>query len=81
MWELAQCGRILHIGDNIVYLRSIKKTEPSLNIDIDNDGIPDFFGNMTTSDTVMTNGATKSFKVKYNSQTYSIYDDSVTIGQ
>lgn len=81
MWELAQCGRILHIGDNIVYLRNIKKTEPSLNIDIDNDGIPDFFGNMTTSDTVMTNGATKSFKVKYNSQTYSIYDDSVTIGQ
>ncbi len=79
MWESAQCGRILHIGDAAVYLRSVKKTTPSLNIDIDNDGTPDFFGNMTTSDVVMSNGTTRKLKLQYGGNTYSVYDDSVNI--
>lgn len=79
MWESAQCGRILHIGDAAVYLRSVKKTTPSLNIDIDNDGTPDFFGNMTTSEVVMSNGTTRKLKLQYGGNTYSVYDDSVNI--
>ena len=49
MWESAQCGRILHVGEKYVYLRSTKRTTPSLNVDVNNDGIPDFFGNMGTT--------------------------------
>ena len=47
MWESGQCGRVLHIGNKYVYLRSTKKTTPSLNFDMDQDGTPDFFGSMS----------------------------------
>ena len=76
-----QCGRILHIGDNVVYLRSVKKTTPSLNVDIDNDGIADFFGNMTISDVVMNSDTDKKLKIQFGGQTYSVYDDTVTVGE
>ena len=79
MWESAQCGRILHIGDQIVYLRATKKTTPSVNVDIDNDGVADFFGNMTTLDVPMTNGTQRKLKLSYGGQTYSVYDDSVDL--
>ena len=81
MSSIDQCGRILHIGDNVVYLRSVKKTTPSLNIDIDNDGIADFFGNMTTNDVVMNSGTERKLKLQYGGQTYSVYDDSVDVGE
>ena len=32
--EIGDCGRILHIGDNKVYLRNTKKTTPSLNVKV-----------------------------------------------
>ena len=81
MWESAQCGRILHIGDNVVYLRSSKKTTPALHIDIDNDGVADFFGNVITLDVPMTNGTQRKLKLSYGGQTYSVYDDSVDLTQ
>mgnify|MGYP002868430282 FL=1 len=74
MWESAQCGRILHIGDNVVYLRSVKKTSPSLHVKVE-DTI--FYGNMTTSDVVMNSGTDKKLKLQYDGQTYSVYDDTV----
>ena len=79
MWEAAQCGRILHIGDEVVYLRQTKKTSPALHVDIDNDGVADFFGNMTTLDIPMTRGTARKLKLRYDGQTYSVYDDSVEI--
>ena len=81
MYELASCGRILHIGDNVVYLRSAKKTTPSLNIDIDNDGEPDFFGNITTDDVVMHSGAERKLKLNVNGTLYSVYDDTVEVSE
>ena len=81
MWESAQCGRILHIGDEVVYLRATKKTSPALHIDIDNDGVADYFGNMTTSDVVMNANTDKKLKLQYGGQTYSVYDDSVNVGE
>lgn len=81
MWESAQCGRILHIGDNVVYLRATKKTSPAIHIDIDNDGIADYFGNMTTLDVPMTRGTTRKLKLRYGGITYSVYDDSVDFGE
>ena len=79
MSSVEQCGRILHIRDNVVYLRSVKKTTPSLNIDIDNDGVADFFGNMTTNDVIMNANTTRKLKLQYGGQTYSVYDDSVVV--
>ena len=81
MWESAQCGRILHIGDEVVYLRSTQKTTPALHVDIDNDGVADFFGNVITLDVPMTNGTQRKLKLSYGGQTYSVYDDSVDLTQ
>ena len=74
MSSVAQCGRILHVGDDVVYLRNVKKTTPSLNIKVGNDI---FYGNMTTNDVVMHNGATHRLKIRFNDTTYSVYDDTV----
>jgi len=81
MWESAQCGRILHIGDEVVYLRSVKKTTPALHVDIDNDGVADFFGNVTTLDVPMHTGTDRKLKLQYNGVTYSVYDDTVNVGE
>jgi len=81
MWSSDQCGRALHIGNNVVYLRNVKKTTPSLNIDIDQDGTPDFFGNMTTQDVSMHTGTDRKLKLRYNNTTYSVYDDTVAVDE
>ena len=79
MWEPEQCGRILHVGDGFVYLRSTKITEHALHVDLDHDGIADYFGNMTTLDVPMSAGTERKLKVRYDNTTYSIYDDSVDL--
>ena len=71
------CGRKLHIGDQYVYLRSEKKTTPSLNIDIDNDGVADFFGNATLQRTPINSTSSHYLHVG----DYYIYDDSVKINE
>jgi hypothetical protein len=77
MSSVDQCGRILHIGDNVVYLRSAKKTTPSLHIKVGDDV---FYGNATTLDVPVHAGVERKLKVRYNNTTYSIYDDSVDLG-
>ncbi|MBO7509525.1 MAG: hypothetical protein J6T57_04600 [Alphaproteobacteria bacterium] len=79
MWETAQCGRILHIGENVVYLRATKKTSPALHVDVDLDGIADYFGNVTTADVPMHAGNVHSLKVSKDGIVYSIYDDTITV--
>ena len=49
MPNASQCGRILHVGEDTVYLHQNRQTERTLNVDTDDDGISDFFGNMTTT--------------------------------
>ena len=77
--EAAQCGRILHLGDEVLYLRASKITSPALHVDVDHDGVADYFGNMTTADVVMHAGSERKFKVKMNDVIYSVYDDTVTV--
>ena len=79
MSSVNQCGRILRIEDDAVYLRSVAQTIPSLNVDIDNDENPDFFGNMTQTNVPMTNGSSRRLEVEYNNQQWYIYDDSVDV--
>ena len=93
MWESGQCGRILHVGEKYVYLRSVKQMTPSLNVDINNDGVPDFFGNISTTAIPMNADFINSQdnnKLKINipagvtgvSQgVYYVYDDTVNTNQ
>ncbi len=78
MWNANQCGHILHIGDASIYMCATKKTTPSLHIKIGNDT---FYGNMTTADVPMNSGTTRKLKIQYNNMTYSVYDDTVNIGE
>ena len=65
--EAGDCGRVLNFNGEKVYLRSDKKTTPSLNVSISG---KTFYGNMGTT----VDGA---LKIKSGSTTYSVYDDSM----
>ena len=72
--EAGDCGRVLHIGDGQLYLRSEQKTTPSLRVKV---GDTTFYGNMTsTEDKYMSHGVEKALKVNYSNAEYSVYDDS-----
>jgi len=76
MSSIDQCGHILHIGDDVLYLRSMKQTTPSLNVKVGDDI---FYGNMTLSDVVMHDGTERKLKVHFDNTTYSVYDDTVGV--
>ena len=65
---------ILHIDDDIIYLKSTKKTVPSLNIGMD-DGI--FYANMTTVPTPMNAATDHYLKIEYDGVIYYVCDDTV----
>jgi hypothetical protein len=64
---------ILHVGNDIVYMKSTKTTTPSLNTKINNDY---FYANMTTIPTYMSKDSTHYLKTIYNDQIYYICDDT-----
>ena len=66
--EVTDCGRILHFGNDKLYLRSGKKTTPSLNVKI---GDTTYYGNMTAG-----TGKGK-LRLKSGPTTYSVHDDSM----
>ena len=65
--EAGDCGRVLNIGSQKIYLRSDKKTDRALHVGINGDV---FYGNMSTS-------IDAPLKINYNGTTYSVYDDSM----
>ncbi len=71
--EAGDCGRILHLGDNQLYLRSDKKTDLALNVMIE-DKV--YYGNMSTADKFMSSGIEQSLKLDVGGTPYSVYDDS-----
>ena len=64
---------IFHVGDDIVYIKSVKQTTPSLNIQIGNDI---FYINMTTTRTRMSKDSTHYFHVDYGGNHYYVCDDT-----
>ena len=71
----AECyPHILHIGNDNVYLKSTKTTNPALNIRIGNDV---FYANMTTTQTALNRDTTRQLKIEYNNNIYYVCDDSV----
>ena len=71
--ESGDCGRVLHVGDSQLYLRSDRKTDKTLNFKI---GTKVYYANMSTDNIGMSHGATKALKLRFNNTTYSAYDDS-----
>ena len=64
---------VLHIGNDVVYLKSTKLTMPSLNVGMD-DGI--FYANMTTTSTPMNNATEHYLKIEYDGVIYYVCDDT-----
>ena len=65
--EEDDCGRVLNFNGEKIYLRSGKKTTPSLNVGING---TTFYGNLGT-------GSVGSLRIKSGNTTYSVYDDSM----
>lgn len=63
----------LHIGDDVIYLKSTKLTTPSLNVGMD-DGI--FYANMTTTPTVMNSDTEHYLKMNIDGVIYYVCDDT-----
>ncbi|MFQ6729786.1 MAG: hypothetical protein ACLRFK_01900, partial [Alphaproteobacteria bacterium] len=72
--ENEDCGRILYIGGQKLYLRSAQKTEHALKVKI---GDTTFYGNMSTTAKNISDGVTKKLRVNYNGTKYYVHDDSV----
>ena len=66
-------GHILHIGNDVVYLKNTKLTTPSLNVGMD-DGV--FYANMTTTPTPMNAATEHVLKIEYGGMVYYVCDDS-----
>jgi len=79
MWEVAQCGRIFHVGDDVIYLRAVRKTEHALNFDMDMDGVADYFANMTPLNVPMHINSEHGLKILLDGIEYSVYDDTVVL--
>ncbi len=79
MWELAQCGRLMHVGDSVLFMRTVKQTAPSIALDINADGVGDYWVNLTTFDVPINKNSTRKMKVKYGDVIYSVYDDTVDV--
>ena len=77
MPNASQCGRILHVGEDTVYLHQNRQTERTLNVDTDDDGISDFFGNMTTTPVSMNINTQSQLVLAFDGKTYYVYDDSM----
>ena len=73
MWQSNQCGLKLHIGDDVVYLKSTKLTTPSLNVGWGGDV---FYANMTTVPTPMNASTEHYLKIEYDGMIYYVCDDS-----
>ncbi|MCQ2582036.1 MAG: hypothetical protein MJ170_03585, partial [Alphaproteobacteria bacterium] len=79
--EEGDCGKIYHVGNGKIYLRSKRKTVPSLNFDLNNDGEADLYGNMSSSPHKMSTGTEDSLKIKIGATTYYVHDDSAPVIQ
>lgn len=80
MWTATQCGRILHIGDNIIYLHQspANPTEHRLYVRV-NDTV--YSVNLTQKqddpdDIKMSAGANRSLHIMFNDIEYLAHDDS-----
>ena len=73
--QIEDCGRILHVGDSVVYLRSAKAVTPSLNVRVDN-GV--YYASMANVAINMNVDTDLKLRIKYNDIDYSVYDETMS---
>lgn len=65
---------IMHVGNDVMYMKSTKQTTPSLNIKIGNDI---FYINMTTNRTKTNKDSARYFHVDWGDNHYYVCDDTM----
>lgn len=82
--DAGDCGRVLHVGNYEVRLKSIPSgftvPSPSVRFDYNNDGTADFYARMVQGASFMRNASdhslsNKKFKIQYNNTPYHVCDD------
>ncbi|MCQ2562512.1 MAG: hypothetical protein MJ158_02780 [Alphaproteobacteria bacterium] len=77
MATIEQCGKILHVGDNIICLTSVQETTPALAVKIDDK----VYYAKTTPISVgikpMNENTTESLRLKLDGVEYSIHDNTI----
>ncbi len=76
--EAGDCGVIMHVGDASLYLRSDKKTTPSLNV---LRGGKRYYANMSVTEESLSYGSSRKFRSEANDIEYWIHDDSSVMGE
>lgn len=72
--ELADCGRVLHIGDYVLYTKTTKPTTPAINIRPGN-GPVHYIGVSSTNHNL------SSVHVTAGDKTYTAFDDCILHGE
>ena len=64
---------IMHVGNDVVYLKSTSRTIPSLNVQIGNEI---FYANMETTQTYMSSDSPHYFRIQSGNNNYWVCDDT-----
>jgi len=77
MATIDQCGKVLHVGDNKIYLTSTQETSPALAVKLD--GVVYYAKTTPMADGVkpMNQNTTESLRSKLDGIEYSIHDNTI----
>lgn len=76
-----ECGRIMHMGDDIIYLTREKRTTPALAVQIGNDVYYAKMAPVNDGVKPMNKNTTNSFKTELHDIEYYIYDNTIADDQ
>ncbi len=79
--KLAQCGHILHIGNNSndkIYLSGDKTTVPALHVNFDG---KTWYANMIENQTKVSSDSDRYIQIEYGNKIYYVCDDTTCLQQ
>ncbi len=71
------CGKILHVGDNIIYLTTVQETTPALAVRLENEVYYARTTPVSEGAKPMNKDTTESLRVKIDGIEYSIHDNTI----
>ena len=72
--EVADCGRVLHVGNHVIYAKTIKDTTPAINLQMN--GNERYYIGLSPTDHNLS-----KLHLAYNNQQYTAYDDGLINGE
>lgn len=75
---VGECGKILHAGEDVMYLTSEKQTAPAFAVMMNNKTYYAKMSPVENGKKPMNKDTTRSMKVLYNNHEYYVYDGTVT---